>query len=189
MSAEPVSTPFLATQLNDSPPACSISTNGDLGEPQPLLLKPNWTEWDAFFLPEDTSGTITFGYGDPVNLACPGSTLIVDDWETTLTSGTATCVSGTRFSIFGQTVSFDTITCSSYPWHTARYSGRGCWGGFREIEVGFQVGDGFLKHLEICFDDERQSSVYSRFNLTSAIGGYQHGFPRPTSFIQGGFFK
>lgn len=152
------------------------------------MLKPNGADYDAFFLPEDTVGTITFSAGDVVNLACPRSNLIIADSATSLTIAPATCVSGSRFSINGQTVTFDSITCSSYPYHVAQYTGRTCGNNFKEIEVGFEVESRFLVHMYICFDDARQNAIYSWFNLTSAIGGYQRSFPRP-SFIQGSFYS
>lgn len=160
-----------------------------MGEPQPLLLKPNGSDYDAFFLPEDTSGTITFNAGDVVTLACTRSNLIIDETVTTLTIASATCVSGTKFSVNGQTASFETIVCSSYPYHTAQYTGRTCEDNFREIEVGFQVETNrFLVLMNICFDDASQNAIYSWYNLTAAIGGYQRGFPRP-SFLQGTFYS
>lgn len=41
--------------------------------------------------------------------------------------------------------------------------------------------------MEICFDDEMLNTVYSRFNLTPAIAGYQYNYPRP-AFDQGNFY-
>lgn len=46
----------------------------------------------------------------------------------------------------------------------------------------------FLLHMLICYDDANQNTLYSWFNLTKTIGGYQSGFPRP-SFIQGNFYS
>lgn len=127
--------------------------------------------------------------GDTVNLACPGSNLIIDETVTTLTLVAATCVSGKRFNIYGKTVKFDTIFCSSYPYHIARYTGRNCAKVFKEIEVGFQVETNrFLVLMNVCFDDVGQNAIYSWFNLTSTIGGYQRGFPRP-AFLQGDFYN
>lgn len=165
-----------------------MSTNGDLGEPQPLLLKPNGTDYDAFYLPGDTTGAIAFSQGDIVNLACPGSALLVNSTSTGLDIAPATCISGTTFAIDGQNVSFTLLTCSSYPYHTAQYSGNTCANNNREIEVGFIVGSRFLLNMLICFDDVNQNTLYSWFNLTKTIGGYQSGFPRP-SFIQGSFYS
>lgn len=47
----------------------------------------------------------------------------------------------------------------------------------------------FLPHIITCFDDVTQSATYSWFNLTSKIGGYQSMFPRPTTFLQSGFYS
>lgn len=159
-----------------------------MGEPQPLLLKPDGTDYDAFYLPVDSSGTIPFSNGDIVTLACPNYSVLVDSVSTGLDIIDATCVSGTTFAVNGKNVSFSLITCSSYPYHTARYSGNTCEQSYREIEVGFIVGSRFLLHMLICFDDVEQNTLYSWFNLTKAIGGYQSGFPRP-SFLQGSFYN
>lgn len=167
---------------------CTTSVNGGLGEPQPLLLKPNGTDYDAFYLPEDNSGTISFAVGEVVNVACPGSYLAINSVTSSYTIAAATCVSGSTFSIAGTQVPFINITCTSYPWHTAQYTGNTCATKYKEIEVGFEVEDRFLVHMLICYDDTNQNTLWSYFNLTKTIGGFQTGFPRP-SFIQGAFYS
>lgn len=46
----------------------------------------------------------------------------------------------------------------------------------------------FVRLIEICFDEESLSTVYSKFDLTPAIAGYQYNYPRP-AFDQANFYK
>lgn len=93
-----------------------------------------------------------------------------------------------QFRVLGKDVQFSALNCTDYPAHVARYTGASCGGGFREIEIGFSVGTRFLPHIIACFDDVAQNAIYTRFNLTSKIAGYQSKFPRPTVFLQSNFY-
>lgn len=91
--------------------------------------------------------------------------------------------------MLGESLPFYFINCTEYPLHIGRYTGRNCSGEYKEIEIGFEVDSRFLPHIITCFDDVTQNAVYSWFNLTSKIGGYQSVFPRPSGFLQGGFYR
>ena len=167
---------------------CSISVNGDLGSPQPLILVPDGGSGkEAFFYPT-VGDVISFTAQQSIDLACPRGTIRLNGISTGNEILRGSCRSGSLFEINNQVVSFPEVTCSSQPFHTARFSGNTCLGIYNEIEVGFIVGDRFLKHLSICFDHIRQTTLYSLFNLTSAIDGFQRGFPRP-GWIEGNFFN
>lgn len=97
-----------------------------------------------------------------------------------------------QFQIFGKSLPFNLINCTDYPQHSARYTGRNCSGDFKEIEIGFEIveqSNRFLPHIVTCFDDRNQNAIYSWFNLTSKIGGYQKLFPRPSAFRQADFYS
>lgn len=169
--------------------SCIISINNDIGDPQPLLLKPNSSNHDPFYLPEGATDNIQFHHGDTVNLACLGSKIIINSTTTNFSKITAKCLKDKQFEVFGRSVQFNLINCTEYPQHTARYTGRNCSGIYKEIEIGFEDDSRFLSHIVTCFDDVAQSAIYSTFNLTSKIGGYQSVFPRPNSFLQAGFYN
>ncbi|KAK9736701.1 DNA/RNA non-specific endonuclease [Popillia japonica] len=121
-------------------------------------------------------------------MSCPNSNLVLDGTSTGSDNGQAQCVSGS-FSIGGRTLPFSAITCSTVPSHTAQYTGDTCTSGHREIEVGFQLSNRFLRHLRICYDSNLQNAIYkNEYNLTKTIAGFQAGYPRP-SWLQGtGFY-
>lgn len=152
-------------------------------------MKPDGTDYDPFFLPEDNSGSIVLQTGGILELACPGSSLILDSNDMEAVNTTATCVSGTFFQVDEEVYDFSTISCADYPEHTARYSGNVCEEQYKEIEIGFEYYSRFLLHISLCFDDVEQNTLYAWYNLTSSIGGSQTGFPRPSSFIQGSFYN
>ncbi|KAK9678902.1 DNA/RNA non-specific endonuclease [Popillia japonica] len=158
---------------------CTISINNDLSEPQPLVLNPRGGDGIyAFYLP-DNGDIITFAENQL-------GKLVLDGTLTRSDIGQARCVSGSFF-IGEQTLPFSAITCSRIPYHIARYTGGTCTSGHREIEVGFQLSNRFLRHLRICYDSNLQSVIYSEYNLTKTIAGFQAGYPRP-SWLQGSGF-
>lgn len=162
-----------------------------MGEPQPLLLKPNGTDYEPFYLPEGTTDNIIFQHGDIINVSCPGSKVVINSIVTNYSAISATCLQDKQFEIFGKRLLFQLINCTDYPHHTARYTGRNCIiSNYKEIEIGFEVDTNrFLIHIITCFDETMQNAIYSWYNLTSKIGGYQSVFPRPSSFLQAGFYS
>lgn len=141
---------------------------------------------DAFHLP-DNGDVVTLRENQIVNLACPGGRVRLNGDVTDYQVAQAVCTSGS-FSILGQQLPFSAFTCSVIPTRSVRATGNTCLGKYQEIETGFILADGFLRHLLICFDQSIQTVLYSEFNLTKTISGYQVGFPRP-SWLQGsGFF-
>ncbi|GJQ77097.1 hypothetical protein Trydic_g23668 [Trypoxylus dichotomus] len=167
---------------------CTISLNRDITEPQPLVLTPGGGYGNsAFFLPS-SGDTISLAENQLVDIACPNGNVLVNGGSLGSSTSQARCTGG-RFVIGGQNVPFTAITCSVIPAHTARFTGSTCLSNYRQIEIGFAVGSRFLRIMSICFDQSQQNSLYSEFNLTRTIGGYQVGYPRP-SWLQGsGFFS
>ncbi|XP_017781048.1 PREDICTED: uncharacterized protein LOC108565885 [Nicrophorus vespilloides] len=167
---------------------CTVAVNGGLGKPETLILKPGEQDGnDAFYWPTNDD-EIQFNDGDVAVLACPGGELIVKGTKTKESQAEAKC-SGKSFTILGKSVAFKDIKCSRTPFHNARYTGQSCLGKHKEIEAGFELEDGrFLKQISICFDDVMQSSLYSRYNLTKNIEGYQSGYPRP-DFVEEDFYN
>ncbi|XP_022903824.2 uncharacterized protein [Onthophagus taurus] len=158
---------------------CTISINNDLGDPQPLVIKPNGgVGQEAFYQP--TSGDkIVLNDGDVVEVACPNNNLVIDGVSGNRVDE-AIC-NGGKFDIDGQTVYFSDITCKSNPYHVAKkIEDATCTNGKTPFEIGFEVDENrFLKIIDICFDEDLQTTLYSRFDLPRSIGGYQSGFPRP----------
>lgn len=142
---------------------------------------------DAFYLPDD-AGRIQLLENQVVNLACPGGRLRINDAATTVQTYEAKCLSG-MFSIRGGSYPFSAFSCSVIPTRTVRATGNTCLSQYQEIEIGFILGDRFLRHLSICFDQFVQTTLYSEFNLTKTIAGYQRAFPRPSFLAGSGFYN
>lgn len=165
---------------------CTISLERDVNFQYPLILSPDGGYGnDAFFLP-DNNRTITLAYNQDVHLACPGSNLVLNNSLLNEDGSLGTCTH-LNFLANNLMLPFSHISCHTYPYHIARYTGNTCLNEHREIEIGFAVGSRFLRHILVCFDESNQNTLYSQFNLTSAIGGQQTGQPSP-SWIQGDFF-
>jgi hypothetical protein len=168
---------------------CSIAINTDLPEPQPLLLIPGGSkDVHGFYLPEGADGIVTLATGQTMLLACPGITNEFNNTNLELTTAMATCDSGTTFFVNSVRYNFSNFACTSYPFHTARYSGSTCYDGTkRHIEIGFEVESDFYKLIDVCFDDVLYTTLYAKATIVSGIAGYQRGFPRP-SFILDSFY-
>jgi hypothetical protein len=168
---------------------CSIRINYDLPEPQPLLLIPGGRkDGYGFYLPEGADGVVTIATGQSVLLACPGVNNGFNNTNLGKKPAVATCDSDTTFFVNSVSYDLSNFACKSYPFHTARYSGRSCYDGTkRHIEIGFEVESQFYRLMDVCFDDVLYATLYVKATIVSGIAGYQQGFPRP-SFIQGNFY-
>lgn len=168
------------------PTGCKISTNEDLDDLPPLLLKPDGD--DPFFLPEDNNGNISFDVDDEINLACPGANLTLNSTVQKFSSASAFCVSGTTFRINNSNIPFSHIGCSKHASHKARYNGKECQSEYKEFEIGFDLQSTFLIQIIGCFDPDKQTTLYTWYNLSSTIGGQQTNVERP-QFIEGDFYN
>ena len=168
---------------------CSISTNNDLPEPQPLLLIPGGSkDGRGFYLPEGADGIVTLATGQTILLACPGNTNGFNNTNLGLRTALATCNSGFTFYVNSVSYNFSNFACKSYPSHIARYSGDKCYDGTkRHIEIGFDVESNFYKLIDVCFDDIMYTTLYAKATVVSGIAGNQKGFPRP-GFVQDSFY-
>lgn len=138
---------------------------------------------EAHFLPADAAGIVHITADDTILLACPGSVINGVDTET----AEATCSSGSSFIVDGKTMSVSSIICSRHPFHTARLTGNTCLDDKKEVEIGFELPERFIRQITLCFDDVTQNTLYSIFDMPRNIGGYQSGYPRP-SFIEDDFY-
>ncbi|KAJ8967795.1 hypothetical protein NQ317_014821 [Molorchus minor] len=132
---------------------CVISTNGDLGEPQPLIVNLNYT-----IRHPQSSDTVTFYTNESFILSCPGTHLQIgvgsqklnfSEHETAKNSATI----------------FSNITCLEYPIQIARSTNQTCEDGNQEIEIGFF---GLLR-LHQTFNNllQQQNSRYPLFTFAT----------------------
>ena len=164
---------------------CSIRINTDLPEPKPLLLISGGSkDVHGFYLPEGADGNVTLAAGQTVLLAWPGDTNFFSNTNIGLKTANATCDSGTTFLVNLVCYDFSNFACTSYPFHTARYSGGTCYDGTkRHNEIGFQVESDFYKLINVCFVDGLYTTLYVQATIIFVIGGFKKRFPRP-SFIK-----
>uniref|UniRef100_A0A1B0CE89 Alkaline nuclease n=1 Tax=Lutzomyia longipalpis TaxID=7200 RepID=A0A1B0CE89_LUTLO len=165
---------------------CEIRVSGGgLGEPQPLILNRDATE---FVEPKDAAGIIRLNPGDVISLFCTNGFATP---STTMDLVRATCTTGNIFTLDSNKmdeVAFSDITCTAYPYHTARKSGKMCGNGAGvDIEVGFIVKGSFIELFHICHDDIIESTMYVEHTMGPGNEGYQRSFPRP-SWLSSGFF-
>lgn len=144
----------------------------------PLLLNPDRGDEgvDDFVLPVDNEGLLAFKKNEKFELNCLGGYIKINDVATTESKATATCLSGIKFRVLSKTIPFRNITCTKFPKHEARYSGKKCLGDFKEVEIGFPLEDAFLTQIKICFDPYQQNSLYSQYKMSYSINGYQVKF-------------
>ncbi|XP_046752864.1 uncharacterized protein LOC124416067 [Diprion similis] len=166
---------------------CSVSLNGDLNDPQPLILVPKGQEV-SYVLPVDTSGTLVFAENEELRLACVGdNNYLVGVGNEDVQDIEAYCVSDKTFLVNSVEYEFGDLVCSFVPSSTVRRTGEACLNKYSQLEIGFDLGDEFLRTIEICRDDDIYFTYWTKFNLTKTIGGYQRSYPRP-SWSQGDFW-
>jgi hypothetical protein len=161
---------------------CSISLSNL--DPEPIVVSGDF----QFLYAEPDAASVSLNAGETVIISCPGGTLSAGSTQLD-TTVSAVCESGTEFTIDGKTVDFNNIECSRNPFHTARYTGKSCEAGGKEIEIGFVLSDdSFAREILICFDEAKLNSLYSTYDLTRSIGNHESGVARP-SFIEDDFYN
>ncbi|XP_068142389.1 uncharacterized protein [Drosophila tropicalis] len=160
---------------------CHFSINGDLKNPIPLITPEGTLSW----LEPAQSGIYTLDEGSAIDLHCTGALLAPYNRFTALT---ARCLGSQTFNAEGSVVNIGQFICQSWPTYEAERSGIACEGGTELLHIGFNVAAGFLSHLEICYNEEKQISRYVRYELTPANVGYQRGVAEP-GYLRGDFYS
>lgn len=169
---------------------CTANLNNEIYNYLPLLLNPKRTgSDDAFILPIDNTGTLSFKSKEVIEIQCPGGSISIGNVTEEVSIATATCSTSNKFKILNKSVPLMDIKCTKYPKHVAFYTGNSCFKNYKEISIGFPLeNDEFLNQITICFDPIEQNTLLSSYLLSRAIGGYQVNYPRP-DFIEGDFYQ
>lgn len=164
---------------------CKFKINGDLHTVnQPLYSWPNKYE----FLVPDDDGFVVVPYGYAIQLFCPGSFLPPFEH---LQSMKAYCLGGLNFRVEKENFivfNLKHLQCKSWPKYVARRTGSTCNGGTDLVEVGFEVEDGFLHAMDVCYDEAEEVTRYVHHKLTPYSSEYQRGIDRP-KFLEGDFYE
>lgn len=144
---------------------CTIKINGDLSDPQPLIVRPGTA---AFVYPEDKSGVVHIENGGEVEIYCTAGLKVP---EGVGNSAIVKCVDGNQYEVDGIAYNFKDFTCKSIPYHVARKTGRKCFNNASEVEIGFDLGNRFLKVYEVCHDEVTEETYYAKYQLMPASSG------------------
>ncbi|XP_053956955.1 uncharacterized protein LOC128862395 [Anastrepha ludens] len=159
---------------------CAFDVNGDLNDPAPIFMLSNRLEW----IQPNSAGVVVLSNGAYVDMYCSKSFMAP---FTNRTKVTAQCLQKQYFLVDGLIYPFSNFSCTSWPAHTARRTGRFCNGGTDLLEVGFELEVGFLQTMDVCHDEVNEVTRYVHHVLNPASNSYQHGVTRP-SFIPGDFY-
>ncbi|XP_043251634.1 uncharacterized protein LOC122396923 [Colletes gigas] len=167
---------------------CAVSIryheDGDLKEPQPLVLTENG---ESFFYPDKKHGSSLELPSGSVRLACPGNDnyiQVVPDRK----EAVATCISDTIFSVNRIPRTFSSLTCRTNLQVTVRSLQKLCLNQYRSMEIGFQLNDRFLQTIELCRNDNTYETYYTKFKMSNKHGNVQTGYPRPRNWRDANYF-
>ncbi|XP_067008540.2 uncharacterized protein [Anabrus simplex] len=166
---------------------CQVDINEDLAEPQPLLIQPGGALDVTGFLQPNEKGIVYLTSGQKVIVACSGTDNYLSPFSEELAQVTATCVSGTTFTINNKRYELSDVVCSFKPSHNAFATGNKCYGNNIEIYIGFNVSRAFYKTIDVCFDQKLLGPLYSHTTVVAGIGGYETGVDR-ADFKPAGFY-
>ncbi|XP_078032951.1 salivary endonuclease-like [Augochlora pura] len=161
------------TALADCDVSIAYDPDGDLKEPQPLVLTQNG---DQFVYP-NIGQMLTLRTGQSVLIACPGNMNKIAG--TNIKEATATCRNDKDFDLNGVTKTFSTITCESNPQISTKILSTKCMQSKTSIAVGYQLTKKFLTTYEVCRNDNTYETYYTKFKLIKANQGQTH-YPRHT---------
>ncbi|KAG5869877.1 hypothetical protein JTB14_013869 [Gonioctena quinquepunctata] len=151
----------------------------------PLLIENGKS---AIIYPKYGEGTVKFKAGEVVELSCSQRFIIIDgNQKENIVQ--ASCVSDQKFSIHGETYSWQQISCNYNPLPIGRFTSGSCSNSGKLAEIGFVLDNQrFLRTMQICFDTESQNPLYSHFELSSTIAINAVGVPRPRFHLDEGFY-
>lgn len=144
---------------------CSINVNADLADPQPLIIKPRTA---AFLYPLDKTGIAYLADGEEVEVYCTSGFRIPAGVGNSVL---AKCVDGNLFEYNEIAYNFINFTCNSIPYHTTRTTGAKCYNDATKVEIGFDLGNRFLKVLDVCHDEVTEETYFAKYQLTPASEG------------------
>ncbi|XP_074041018.1 uncharacterized protein [Leptinotarsa decemlineata] len=151
----------------------------------PLLIENGKS---SIIYPQYGERTIRFPAGHVVELSCPQREVLTNG-KSSGSIVVATCVSGERFKMNGQTFNWEKIVCSGVPVSTSRITNGKCGKNGQSAEIGFNLDNSrFLTTMEICFDTEKQIALYSHFEMSSTISISSSDTPRPQFHEDSGFY-
>lgn len=101
----------------------------------------------------------------------------------------AVCNSANQFKINGVIYPWEEIRCSRSAKAISRFTGRTCNGG-HEGEIGFSISNRlFIPQIVFCFDQINQDTLYTNYEVISAINGAYRSTERPFFEEDPGFHK
>lgn len=163
--------------------ACQVSF-AQLRNPQPLFIRPGTSQ---FFHPSDRRGIFELTVNQEIELFCS------DNFATPSGVGSnlirVACFSGTLFRFNNILYNLNEFTCRSWPTFVAqrRATTNRCFNQGTIVDVGFHVGNRFLKTFTSCHDPRTEENYYTEYTLTPPSNGQERGVVRP-NWAQGDFF-
>lgn len=130
-----------------------------------MIIKPGTA---AFLFPENRTGIVYLADGDEVEVYC---TSALKAPAGVGNSVIAKCVDGNLFEVNGVPYTFKDFSCTSIPSHTTRKTGGKCFNDGIMVDIGFDLGDRFLKVLEVCHDAVTEETYFAKYQLTPAAEG------------------
>lgn len=131
---------------------------------------------DSFYLP-DNDGIIRFPENSIVELACPGNSLLLNKTRSPQSVISVKC-SNDAFTVNRSIYPFSAFKCTKSAEGTIRFTGNYCGSGRREIEIGYQLPNRFIRHILICFDDVLKTTFYTVHKLSKRINASQKNVSR-----------
>ncbi|KAI5740458.1 hypothetical protein M8J76_004071 [Diaphorina citri] len=161
---------------------CSISTNRDLPNPQGLLLSP----YTLQILYPEVGDKLLLDPGEEIRIACPGGYLKTKGGKRH-EKNIVKCKTGNEFQLEDEVGPLYEFQCSDLPTSILKRTGL-CSLNKTQLTAGFQVLNQFIPMIEICFDELRLRTLYTKHTITPDIQGRQINFPRKF-FVEDEFFK
>lgn len=160
---------------------CSFRVNGDLKDQAPLFTKAGLYDW---LIPQP-NGLVELNYGESIDMYCTDTFVQPFDNKTKIT---AQCLKNYDYLVNGKIYNISSFRCSAWPAYTANRTGRLCNGGTDLLKIGFNISTGFLKTMDVCFDEINEMTRYVHHKLNPSSIFYHESVPVP-KFLEGDFYK
>ncbi|CAH2087946.1 unnamed protein product [Euphydryas editha] len=141
---------------------CSIDIENDFTLDQPLIM--NASTLRPIF--KITGGLIRMLKNELILITCPESSILYDKFNIGKEKILVSCAGNQMFTISGRYVDFNDIKCKKQITPLAKATGKKCNTGNTELLlVGFSLRHQFEDVYEVCFDKDKNVTIYAKNNI------------------------
>ncbi|KAF7285417.1 hypothetical protein GWI33_010666 [Rhynchophorus ferrugineus] len=149
----------------------------------PLILDKN----RHVMYPLSRSNKVTLNSGEIIQICCSGNNILYNNKLIKSECISIGCLADDGFMFNGDSIEFDGLKCHQIPSNIIKYTNKTCGGHGSELVIGYDLKQGFITQITICFDNINLTPIYAHHTIVRSIGYRDSNVPR-IYFQDNGFY-